>query len=73
MYFALKNTFLQHLNKNNKIKFISIEDAVNLAEENNKKKTNAYNDLLNNIDLNATVGIGTTNNYLNFTKTRIKV
>ena len=23
MYFALKNTFLQHLNKNNKIKFIS--------------------------------------------------
>jgi hypothetical protein len=31
MYFALKNTFLQHLNKNNKIKFINIEDAVNLA------------------------------------------
>jgi RNA polymerase sigma factor (sigma-70 family) len=51
MYFALKNTFLQHLNKNNKIKFISIEDAVNLAEENNEEENNAYNDLLNNIDL----------------------
>jgi RNA polymerase sigma factor (sigma-70 family) len=51
MYFALKNTFLQHLNKNNKIKFISIEDAVNLQEENNEEENNAYNDLLNNIDL----------------------
>ncbi len=50
MWHALKNTFLQHLNKNNKIKFISIEEAHNLTEENNTEENEAYNDLLNNID-----------------------
>jgi RNA polymerase sigma factor (sigma-70 family) len=50
MYFALKNTFLQHVNKKNKIKFIPLEDVYNLAEKNNDEENNAYNDLLNNID-----------------------
>ena len=51
MYFALKNTFLQHINKKNKITFVSIEDwKQNLVEENNTDENEAYNDLLNNID-----------------------
>jgi DNA-directed RNA polymerase specialized sigma24 family protein len=28
MYFALKNTFLQHINKKNKISFISLEECL---------------------------------------------
>jgi DNA-directed RNA polymerase specialized sigma24 family protein len=51
MWLALKNTFLQHVNKNNKIKFIPLEDVYNLAEENNTEENEAYNDLLNNVDL----------------------
>jgi RNA polymerase sigma factor (sigma-70 family) len=51
MYFALKNTFLQHINKKNKISFIPLEDCFNLAEENNTEENEAYNDLLNNVDL----------------------
>ena len=39
------------MNKNNKIKFIPLEDVYNLAEENNNAENEAYNDLLNNIDL----------------------
>ena len=51
MWLALKNTFLQHVNKNNKIKFIPLEDAYNLQVEDNTKENEAYNDLLNNVDL----------------------
>lgn len=50
MYFALKNTFLQHINKKNKISFISLEEVCNVAEENNTEENEAYNNLLNNID-----------------------
>jgi RNA polymerase sigma factor (sigma-70 family) len=50
MYFALKNTFLQHINKKNKISFISLENVCNVPEENNTEENEAYNNLLNNID-----------------------
>jgi len=50
MYFALKNTFLQHINKKNKISFISLENVCNVLEENNTEENEAYNNLLNNID-----------------------
>ena len=50
MYFALKNTFLQHINKKNKISFISLENVCNVTEENNTEENEAYNNLLNNID-----------------------
>ena len=50
MWLALKNTFLQHVNKKNKIKFIPLEDVYNLQVEDNTEENEAYNDLLNNID-----------------------
>ena len=50
MWLALKNTFLQHVNKKNKIKFIPLEDVYNLQAEDCTMENEAYNDLLNNID-----------------------
>ncbi len=51
MWLALKNTFLQHVNKKNKIKFISLDEAHNLPDKNYTEENEAYNDLLNNVDL----------------------
>lgn len=51
IYFALKNTFLQHVNKNNKIQFISLDDVYNVEHINQDEENEAYNDLLNNVDL----------------------
>lgn len=50
VWLALKNTFLQHVNKNNKIRFIQIEQAYYLTHEDNSEENEAYNNLINNLD-----------------------
>ncbi len=50
MWLALKNTFLQHLNKNSKIQFINIEEVFNLEYINEDEENEAYKKLINNIE-----------------------
>lgn len=50
IYFALKNTFLQHVNKNNKIQFISLEEVFNVEHINQDEENEAYNNLIKIVD-----------------------